>query len=156
MRARDESPTMGFPLGAHLADTGAQQPQCTPCRVLVVDDVEDTARTFAYVLETLGHQARAVTSPHDVFAAIASFRPNVVFLDIGMPDIDGWTLARQLREKYSRDALHLVALTAYGERQDYVKSREAGFDAHVVKPASPNTIDAILRTLFPESPPPRL
>ena len=124
--------------------------------MLVVDDVEDTARTFAYVLETLGHEARALSNPHDVFAAVESFRPNVVFLDIGMPDIDGWTLARQLRDKYSREALHLVALTAYGERQDYVKSRQAGFDAHVVKPASPKTIDAILSTLFPASPPPRL
>ncbi len=139
-----------------MADTGAQQPQCTPCRVLVVDDVEDTARTFAYVLETLGHEARAVTSPHEVFSAGESVRPHVVFLDIGMPEIDGWTLARQLREKYTREALHLVALTAYGERQDYVRSRQAGFDAHVVKPASPKTIDAILSTLFPASAPPRL
>lgn len=139
-----------------MAGTGAQLPQSTPCRVLVVDDVEDTARTFAYVLETLGHQARALTNPNDVFAEIERFRPNVCFLDIGMPEIDGWTLARQLREKYSREALHLVALTAYGERQDHVKSRQAGFDAHVVKPASPKTIDAILRTLFPTSPPRRL
>ena len=124
--------------------------------MLVVDDVEDTARTFAYVLETLGHEARALSNPHDVVAAVESFRPNVVFLDIGMPEIDGWTLARQLRDKYSREALHLVALTAYGERQDYVKSRQAGFDAHVVKPASPKTIDAILSTLFLAPPPPRL
>lgn len=126
-----------------------QPPACTPCRVLVVDDEEDTARTFAAVLEMQGHEARALTEPKEVLRVLEEYRPDLVFMDIGMPELDGWQLARMIRERYPPERLRLVAVTAYGAASDFIQSRKAGFDAHVVKPANAEAIKAILRTVFP-------
>lgn len=131
------------------SDPWGDIPACYPCRVLVVDDNRDAATTLTYLIQEMGHQARAVTSPHEVFGAIDAFDPHVAFIDIGMPEVDGWTLAKQLRDCYAPEQLRLVALTAYGQPEDHVRSRQAGFDAHVVKPANPRLIAHILATVLP-------
>ena len=71
-----------------------------------------------------------------------------MFLDIGMPEINGYALARMLRQEFGFDALKIVALTAWDRDEDRAESRRAGFDAHVAKPADPETIDSILNTVF--------
>ncbi|HEX8434648.1 CHASE domain-containing protein, partial [Archangium sp.] len=103
-------------------------------RVLVVDDNVDAAELLGEVLELDGHQVSVV---HDGMAALEcmeSFAPEVVFLDIGLPGLDGYEVARRLRRRPSGAAVRLVALTGYGQASDRQRSREAGFDTHLVKP----------------------
>lgn len=121
-----------------------------PKRILVVDDLHDSAMSLALVLQRMGHTAEFVTDPRQALEVARRLRPELIFLDIGMPGIDGYSLARMMREEFGFDALRLVALTAWGGDEDRAESRRAGFDAHVTKPVDPTTIDSILNTIFPE------
>jgi len=120
------------------------------CRVLVVDDDRDSAQTFAYLLAGMGHEARHLADPGRVERMVARFKPHIVFLDLRMPGITGWDLAAALRGKYSYDELRLIALTAYGEDKDRVRSRQAGFDAHILKPVSMDLVESMIEQLFPK------
>ena len=109
-------------------------------RVLVVDDNVDAAELLGEVLELDGHEVSIV---HDGVAAlerVGTFAPDVVLLDIGLPGLDGYEVARRLRQRPEGADLRLVALTGYGQASDRQRSREAGFDAHLVKPVE---IDAL-------------
>ena len=117
-------------------------------RILVVDDLHDSALSLALVLQRMGHTTEFVTDPWKALEAARRLRPDLVFLDIGMPGIDGYALARMFRQEFGFEALRLVALTAWGRDEDRAASRQAGFDAHVTKPAEPETIDSILKTIF--------
>lgn len=117
------------------------------CRVLVVDDHPDSAQTFAHLLGLLGHEATAVTDPRQVVELVEQLKPDIVFLDINMPGISGWELAAMLRKTHSHEQVSLVAVTAYGESRDRTKSRQAGFDAHVLKPVSMPLVQSIIETL---------
>jgi CheY-like chemotaxis protein len=116
-------------------------------QVLVVDDNRDSAETIAMLVELWGHQVRVV---HDGRAALASLTespdwlPDVVLLDIGLPGIDGYEVARRLRREPSLDGILMVAMTGYGQERDRQLSREAGFDHHLVKPVDPATLQALL------------
>ena len=116
-------------------------------QVLVVDDNRDSAETIAMLVELWGHQVRVV---HDGRAALASLTespdwlPDVVLLDIGLPGIDGYEVARRLRQEPSLDGILMVAMTGYGQERDRQLSREAGFDHHLVKPVDPATLQALL------------
>lgn len=116
---------------------------------LVVDDNLDTAESFAYVLQAMGCKVSYVTDPTMAMGAARTINAEVVFLDIGMPTINGYELARAFRAEYGWDSLKMVAVTAYGADEDRLRSRQAGFDAHVVKPVSPDLIASMLHTLFP-------
>jgi signal transduction histidine kinase len=110
-------------------------PALPPMRVLVVDDNRDAAASLGMVLDKLGAHVRVV---HDGAAAVEAFRtwsPAVVLLDIGMPDMDGYQVARALREHDPDRRASLVALTGFGQDEDRRLAREAGFDHHLVKPA---------------------
>lgn len=115
-----------------------------PCRILVVDDNRDAALSLAMLLQALGNETRIA---HDGLTAIelaAQFRPRVVLLDIGMPELNGYDAARRIRaEPWGRDAV-LVALTGWGQAEDRRRSREAGFDHHLVKPLEPSMLLAVL------------
>jgi len=113
-------------------------------RVLVVDDNHDSADTLAMMLEVLGHEAQRVYDPHAALAAVQAFAPHVLFLDIGMPGLSGYDLARELRAAPGGDALVLVAVTGWGQPEDRRRTREAGFDHHLVKPPE---LSAILQIL---------
>ena len=119
-------------------------------RALVVDDQNDAAESFARKLRAMGCEASFVTNPFMAAETAANLKAEVVFLDIGMPGIDGYELARILRAKHGWDGLKIVAVTAYGADEDRKNSRRAGFDAHVVKPVDPQLIESMLRTLFPQ------
>ena len=105
-----------------------------PCRALVVDDNRDAADTLAMMLELLGHEARRLYDPHEVPAEVEAFAPDVVFLDVGMPGLSGYDLARLLRSQPGGDRLLLAAVTGWGQPEDRRRTRDAGFDHHLVKP----------------------
>jgi signal transduction histidine kinase len=120
------------------------------CRVLIVDDNRDSADTMATMLEMLGHATLCIYDPHATVDAVGSFEPDAVFLDIGMPGLSGYEVARRLRA-LAGAALTLVAVTGWGHAEDRRRTAEAGFDHHLVKPADMAAISAICNALTPRS-----
>jgi CheY-like chemotaxis protein len=113
-------------------------------RVLVVDDNRDAAASLAMLLHTGGHEVRVA---HDGPAALATaelFSPQAVILDIGMPGMNGYEVARRLRSQPGLPRLLLIAMTGYGQDEDRRRSREAGFDHHLVKPVDLEAIAELL------------
>jgi CheY-like chemotaxis protein len=126
------------------APAGAQHGEGVALQVLVADDNVDAAATLAALLEIAGHTVRVV---HDGAAAVeeaARFQPDLVFLDIGMPLMDGYEAARRLRQLPALNGVMLVALTGWGTEEDRARSRAAGFDRHLLKPALPDDVEAVL------------
>jgi len=118
----------------------------TARRILVVDDDNDTAQSFAAVLKMLGHSAEFMTDPRAVLETVARSKPDMVLLDIGMPGMDGFQLAKLIKQRFPGTCV--VAITGHGTDEYRKRGREAGFDAYVVKPVDPPLLDSILRTLF--------
>jgi signal transduction histidine kinase len=114
--------------------TETSRPRLIGRRVLVVDDNSDAAETLADILRELGHTTSVAHDGPTALAAAASFRPHVALLDIGLPVMDGYELARRLREQPDLDKTQLFAITGYGQESDRERSREAGFQEHLVKP----------------------
>jgi two-component system, sensor histidine kinase len=113
-----------------------------PKRILVVDDNIDAATSLAAFLQLDGHQAEAVHSAKGALDAIATFGPDVVLLDIGLPEMDGYEVAKRIRAGGS--CVRLVALTGYGQVEDIERTHSAGFDAHLVKPVDFVALDRSL------------
>jgi signal transduction histidine kinase/ActR/RegA family two-component response regulator len=132
------------PLAPPLPALGAAQPPASGCRVLVVDDNVDAARALARVLEMTGHEVRLAYDGLSALEAALDHRPEVVLLDIGLPGLDGFEVAQQIRQQAALSSIVLVALTGYGQDADRQLSQEAGFDHHLVKPASFSEIEKIL------------
>jgi len=109
-------------------------PATTGRRILVVDDNEDSATSLALLLKLTGHETRVAYDGVAAVNAAATFRPEVVLLDIGLPKLNGFEAARTMREQPWGKQMVLVALTGWGQAEDREKSREAGFNAHMVKP----------------------
>jgi signal transduction histidine kinase/CheY-like chemotaxis protein len=116
-------------------------------RVLVVDDNVDAADSLSTQLSTNGHQTRTVYRGSDAMPVAAEFAPEIIFCDIGMPGMDGFEVASQLRADHRHAGTVLVALTGWGTEEDKKRTRNAGFDFHVVKPVSEETVEAILSRL---------
>jgi two-component system, sensor histidine kinase len=148
--ARPESRSLPAP--AAPATTDATGRPGAPARVLVVDDNVDAANSLAMVLESIGLPHRVA---HDGEAALReadAFAPQVVLLDIGMPGMDGYEVARRLRRRpATRDAM-LVAVTGWGQPQDRRRSREAGFDHHFAKPVDIGALTALLTGSYRDPP----
>jgi CheY-like chemotaxis protein len=129
------------------ADSGAARTQAGEARsrrIMVVDDNEDSAEMLAEVLTQKGYEARVA---HDGMAALAlaeQFQPSIALVDIGLPAMDGYELASHLRALPIQGGLRLIALTGYGQPSDRQKTREAGFDHHLVKPVDLATLEAAL------------
>jgi|GEM_PF-1305869 CheY-like chemotaxis protein len=117
-------------------------------RALVVDDKRDVAESFSRLLLTMGCAATFVTNPAVALDAAQALEADIVFLDLGMPNLDGYELARMFRKSYRDTPLRLVAVTAYGTPEDRAMSRSSGFDAHVQKPVDTAMVEAMLATLF--------
>ncbi len=116
-------------------------------RILVVDDNTDSADLFGVFLERLGNEVRTAYDGEAGMLEAENFRPDVVFCDIGMPKMNGYEVARRLREQpWSREML-LVALTGWGQEDDRKKSSDAGFDFHLVKPVEPAALKRLLAGL---------
>ena len=113
-------------------------------RVLVVDDNRDAADSLGMLLEFLGADVQVVHDGRSALEAMKTFQPAVVLLDLGMPEMNGLEVARRMREDPQSRSATLVALTGWGQREDRRRSREAGFDYHLVKPADVGTLQSIL------------
>jgi len=112
----------------------------TARRVLVVDDNEDAAEMLSMLLDIEGHDVRTAASGPAALEVIRTFAPEIAFLDIGMPGMDGFELARRLRADARLADILLVAVTGWGQDDDRRQSREAGFDAHLTKPVEPDAV----------------
>ncbi len=116
-------------------------------RILVADDNTDAARSLALMFEMMGSEVRTVHDGQAAFEAAGEFRPDVVFLDIGMPRLNGYEAASRIRQQPWGKDIFLVALTGWGQQEDQRKSEEAGFNRHVIKPASFVTLQKLLHDL---------
>jgi two-component system, chemotaxis family, CheB/CheR fusion protein len=116
-----------------------------PCkRILIVDDNATQARSLAMLLRLRGQVVKVAQDGPAALEAAAGFKPEVVILDIGMPGMNGYELARRLRHDLGLDQALLIALSGYGTDEDRRLSQEAGFDAHLVKPLVPGALEALL------------
>ncbi|HEX4445964.1 MAG TPA: response regulator, partial [Polyangiaceae bacterium] len=116
-------------------------------RVLIVDDNVDAAELLAASLDALGHVTRVAYDGPSALQAAVDFVPEVALLDIGLPVMDGYELARQLRQMDTASPTWLVAITGYGQAADRRSAHEAGFDEHLVKPVNVDALLGILRRL---------
>ncbi len=131
---------------ASTAHEGVREPSgaALPRRILVVDDNVDAAASLAMMLRMMGHEAQTA---HDGLAAVevaASWQPDVILLDIGMPRLNGYDACRQIRERPCGRDFFIVALTGWGQDEDKRRSKEAGFNAHLVKPIDLAALDGLL------------
>lgn len=131
-------------LDLHSAAKHEEREALVPRRVLVVDDNRDAAESLAMLLGAWNHEVRTVHSGPEALDLSASFRPDVILLDIGLPGMDGYEVARRLRQRPNAKMTLLVALTGYGRAEDRRQSHEAGFDEHLVKPVSVDALEKIL------------
>ncbi len=130
------APALGAAPG-HLASV-------TPRRVLLVDDNQDVLQGLRALLEVGGHEVQAVGDPASALRASASFVPDLAILDIGLPGMDGYELAAELRRRPGFDNTRLVALSGYGQPADQARARAAGFAIHLVKPITPAQLYSLL------------
>jgi CheY-like chemotaxis protein len=114
-------------------------------RVLVADDNRDAADTLGLLLEMNGYEVTVAHSGKDAFERLLRHPPDAAVLDIGMPDISGYEVARRFRQESGRTDVFLLAVTGWGQQEDIARARQAGFDAHLIKPVDPDRVARILR-----------
>jgi CheY-like chemotaxis protein len=115
-------------------------------RVLVVDDLKDAADSLAALLRVLGHEVHVAYDGEQGVATARRVKPEVVFLDIGMPKLNGYEACRMIRDDFGHD-IFVVALTGWGQDDDRRRSAAAGFDRHIVKPVEPQAVSDMLASL---------
>lgn len=126
-------------------------PNNTMKRVLIVDDNRDAADTMAELLELQGHQVKTVYTAHHALESVDSFDPQVVLLDIGLPDMTGYDVAKAIIAKYGKNKRVLAAVTGYGQAEDVHQAKQAGFNFHFTKPVALDDLSRIIRFSLPES-----
>ena len=126
---RHETPPAGAPRGR---------------RILVVDDNEDSAMSMALLLTSMGNETRTAHEGLEALEVGATFLPEIILLDIGMPRLNGYETARRIREQPWGRGVKLVAVTGWGQETDRRRSQEAGFDHHLVKPVDPAALSKLL------------
>ncbi len=134
--------------GAGEAEAAGEAPPAVASRrILVVDDNRDAAESLAMVLRAIGAEVRVAGDGTDALAVFADYDPAVVLLDIGMPGMSGYDVARALRERFPQRRPALIALTGWGQEEDRARAREAGFDHHLVKPADIGRLQSLLASI---------
>jgi CheY-like chemotaxis protein len=138
-----------LPIGAApraAASAGERPPvAATPhLRVLIVEDNVDAAEMLEMAVAALGHLTRVAHDGASAVSAATEFAPDVIFLDIGLPVMNGYAVARALRELPQFGHVHVAALTGWGQDEDQRRAREAGCDSHFTKPLSPATLEEFL------------
>jgi len=119
------------------------------CRILVVDDNMDSAESLATLLKLDGHEVRVAYEGLAALESALTFRPHVVLLDIGLPGLDGYEVARRLRLSNETKDIFLIALTGYGRTEDRVRALTSGFNYHITKPVDPGELEMIINKLTP-------
>jgi CheY-like chemotaxis protein len=159
IRAQSEGPGRGsefivtLPLAAAGAEGGGDVDTPPPAsavsrrRVLIADDNIDAATSLSLVLQMMGNEVRVAHDGLEALAVAESFRPDAVLLDIGMPAMNGYEVCRKLRERPATANVLIVALTGWGQEGDRKRSREFGFDQHLVKPVEPRMLEEVLAGL---------
>lgn len=110
-------------------------------RALVVDDNEDGAAMLAKVLELMGHQPTVVMDPREALKAALATKPEVAFVDIAMPHLNGFDLAVELRRHFPRDKLCIIAVTGHADEASRRASTKSGIDVHLAKPVDPKMLE---------------
>jgi signal transduction histidine kinase len=123
---------------AEVAAAGSAQ------RIMVVDDDRDVADSFVMLLESFGADVRGVYDGRSALEVFAAFKPELVFLDLGMPQMDGCEIARRIRQLPESQSVRLVAMTGWGQEADRHRTQEAGFDTHLVKPVEFSQVQALV------------
>jgi CheY-like chemotaxis protein len=126
-----------------------QPTQQSSLRVLIVDDNRDGADLLAMMLESMGNEVRVAYDGEEAVASTAAFRPDVVLLDIGLPKMNGYDACRRIRAQSDGKKLTIIAQTGWGQIEDRQRTRDAGFDHHMVKPLDPEALEKLLAGLRP-------
>ena len=111
---------------------------------MIVDDNVDSAESMSLLLGLSGHEVQAAHDGREALRVAPEFRPDVILLDIGLPGLSGYEVARRLRQEPALQGVLLAAMTGYSQDEDRQRSREAGFDEHLVKPVDFGTLEALL------------
>jgi signal transduction histidine kinase len=143
-------PVIAAPAHVEQAALPTSEAKAVPRRILVVDDNRDAADSLAELLRGVGHEVAVAYDAGGALHGVSGFEPDSILLDIGMPLVDGYAVARRIREQPIGTGLLLVAMTGWGQPQDKRRAFEAGFDAHLVKPVS---LDALLGVFAVQSRP---
>jgi CheY-like chemotaxis protein len=113
-------------------------------RILVADDNQDAADSLAMLLEAAGHEVRTAHGGESALSVASTFQPAVALLDIGMPDLDGYEVAKRLRSTPEGKRMHLIAITGWGQEEDKRRALGAGFDFHLTKPIELHQLEVLL------------
>jgi PAS domain S-box-containing protein len=132
------------PLQRMLPTDGQTAATSAAHRILVADDNEQAARILAMLLTALGNDVRVAHDGQAALEVAAEFHPDIIFLDLGMPKLDGYETARQIREQPWGKSVVLAALTGWGQEEDKRRTKEVGFNHHLVKPVEPSTLQMLL------------
>jgi CheY-like chemotaxis protein len=141
-------PAIPAPSLASDKDDPALNPSGQPFkrrRILVVEDNRDALETLRMSLSAAGHEVYQAKHAREALASASVLRPDVAIVDLGLPDIDGYEIARRLRQREENRALRLIALTGYGSPEDRKRTTEAGFDAHLLKPLDYEKLTSLLQ-----------
>ncbi len=160
VEAHSEGPGKGsefrvrLPIVEELPPAAPEVPVVRPAvitglRVLVVDDDPDVAYSFALLLRTMGHEVETAQDAAAALALVETFRPHVAFIDLGLPDIEGYELAAALRATPAAAGMRLVALTGYGQEEVRQRASAAGFDTYLLKPVTAQTVEELLASFRP-------
>jgi CheY-like chemotaxis protein len=157
--AQSEGPGRGSEFVVHLPAVPSPVPQTVmppedsagpaaqSLRVLLVDDVADTRIVFGRLLEILGHQVRTADDGPSALEAALEFRPDVVLLDLGLPGMNGYEVAKRMRQQLALQNAVLAAVTGYGQQIDRQRSQQMGFDHHLVKPIDVDALQQLLAAI---------
>jgi PAS domain S-box-containing protein len=156
-RGKGSEFTVRLPLAARRRNRGASKAAATSAaepprrparaRVLVVDDYALAAESLALLLGEMGYATRVAHDGPSGLQAVAEFDPDIALVDIGLPVMDGYEVARAIRRTPGRECLPLVAITGFGQPSDHLRAKEAGFDEHLVKPLEAGKIGQLIDTL---------
>ena len=138
-------PALSPPLNQTPQDTVVEtNHEASPSRILIVDDNRDSARTMARILELDGHDVFCVYNGLAVSEQVATFHPDVLLVDIGLPGLDGYQVARKIRQDFAKETLMLIAVTGYGGEDNHARAKGAGFDHYLVKPVNLKALQELL------------
>jgi len=135
------------PLESEAGRQAGRTGKLAPRRVLVVDDNADQLESLGLLFELMGHEVRMAASGPTALETAAAFHPDIALIDIGLPGMSGYDVARRIREQPELRDVVLVAQTGWGQDDDQRRSREAGFDHHLVKPVKRDTLERLVREL---------
>lgn len=140
-------PLATAPVRSHASTAGDVEVAVRPLDILVVDDNRDSAESMALLMEMRGHKVRTAHDGPEALKVLATFRPQLILLDLGLPGMSGYEIARLIRTSAELRNVTLAALTGWGQEEDRRRTREAGFDHHLTKPAQPEELDRIMASV---------